>query len=28
LPARIVEATPHSLLAEPLDPALRPEPAP
>jgi len=27
LPARIVEATPHSLLAEPLDPALRPAPA-
>ena len=27
LPARIVEATPHSLLAEPLDPALRPDPA-
>jgi len=27
LPVRIVEATPHSLLAEPLDPGLRPDPA-
>ena len=27
LPVRIVEATPHSLLAEPLEPGLRPDPA-